>query len=214
MMQCSKCAHEIDVSYFPLSLIHCPYCGERISADEPERYLPFCSACGERLLTEVSFCPRCGKSTAPEPKPAHLLNEPAPLFAEVQMAKPALDTLVVVPPADGLSSPPCYRQPKELPRPHEALWTKIKKFYSLLARLVKEKLSNEGKLEKLYQTWTAEAGLPPEEIPSSNELKTLSRTAQGGPTPPPLRLQNVVLIGLAIVIVFVAMGVLIWATVH
>jgi endogenous inhibitor of DNA gyrase (YacG/DUF329 family) len=216
-MQCPKCTHEIDESYFPLGLVHCPYCGEKVGVEDPYEHLPFCSGCGERLLTEVSYCPRCGKRVGPALKTARREVEPSPVYQEVETTETPRESeqaLPVEPAAEEASPPACYRQPRELPPPREPVWNKFKRYFKRVARPVAENISNEGRLEKLYQGWSTEAGLPPEEIPSAAELKSLASQNQSGKQPPPLRLQAVILMAIGILAVFIAFGILLWTTNH
>jgi hypothetical protein len=191
-MSCPKCNHEINPDYFPLGLIFCPYCGQKIAEREPFQLIPFCGQCGGRLLTEVTFCPECGKRLVPEPPP------PQPVVAET---KPVLQAEAYEPETP---EPEPVRQVR-VKKPGRPLWPAVKASGRRLFQPVESFFSGRWRLKKLYREWSEHDSLPQEEIPADESLKEIA----GGVQPParrPVPVWLAVMLGAGLLLIFEAIG--------
>jgi len=192
-MACPKCNHEINSEHFPLGLIYCPYCGEKIGEQEPFQIIPFCMNCGHRLLTEVTFCPECGRRIAPEPLPTPPdAIEPEPAAACETLA-PEIESPVIE---------------SRVRKPSPPLFSGVKAAARRLAGRLENFFSGRWRLKKLYREWSAHDSLPREEIPPDESLKDIA-PVPAQPTDKPMPAWMAAALGIAVLALFEAVGMLI-----
>ena len=190
-MPCPKCKHEINTDHFPLGIIFCPYCGERIREQEPFQIIPFCGHCGHRFLTEVAFCPECGKRVATEkaamPPEAEKRLEPVTINESPEAHPPE---------PEDVETP---EQPKQSISPGvKAAWARI-------TQPVENILSGRWRLKRLYREWSTHDSLPAEEIPTDKSLKDIAVTVPQ-PAYKPVSLWVAIALGAGLLILFEAVG--------
>ena len=201
-MSCPKCGHEINSDHFPLGLIYCPYCGDKIGEQEPFQIIPFCLNCGHRLLTSVTFCPECGKRIAPEPVPAPVNETAAPETA------PACETIKpkeaeAAAPVKGRVRPSRQARPKQPARPFGPV---IKAAFQRVYGPVENFFTGRWRLKRLYRDWSQHDALPQEEIPADHSLKNIVDTTVT-PERRPVPVWMAVLSGAGVIAFFEAVGI-------
>jgi DNA-directed RNA polymerase subunit RPC12/RpoP len=196
-MSCPKCKHEIDTDHFPLGLVYCPYCGERINERQSCEVIPFCKSCGHRFLTEVVFCPECGKRTSSEPAPPPELIrlEPHPEPVHQHPVEPVV------------SEPPPEEEikPEQSNRPALA---GLKAAGLRVYRPLETVATGRWRLKRLYHEWAVHDNLPQEEIPADESLKGLAAASELKPETRPIPAWLAVVLGAGLLLLFAAVGLL------
>lgn len=205
-VSCPKCCREINQEYFPLGLVFCPYCGEKLGPLSGFEPIPFCPYCGERLLTEVIFCPQCGKRVITQPEKAAesavVKDIEKPPAAEVPVHEDLVSVL-----KRGVAEPRVEEicPPKVAKTRRPSAWPKIKQTLAKAVQPINNLLSGQWPMQRLYRKWAKEGILAVEEIPSAQELNQITKEA-GGQTYRPLRAVLVALGALAMVGFFIGVG--------
>jgi len=221
-MTCHKCGREINHEQFPLGLTFCPYCGDRIGGHDLSQAISFCPYCGRRLLVAAAFCPECGKQVAPGTASSHA---PACSVMPVFPRTPHIPK-ASLPFEEDEGAPLQGQFKRQYPFPldeevSEAVTAKpsVSPFRSLGSQLaavgrriyepIESLITGRWRLKRLYRDWSVHDALPPEEIPSDNYLKNSSRQTPTSAAQIPSWL-ILLIASLAAVLLFVAIGILIW----
>ena len=143
-MKCLNCGREVDKSLFPEGITYCPYCGQEMGTASIGEKLQFCPYCGQKLLTQTKFCPHCGKKL--------LLTSTGLDVHDIQkMGKDFINKKAIPIGKDFINK-------KAIP----------------IAKAIRNKFGRERKIKKLYDQWSEFSDLPPEEIPSMDNLRQKS----------------------------------------
>lgn len=129
----------------------CQSCGKDIDESNFAPDLAFCPYCGEKQETEgMQFCPYCGQKLTTQsnycPHCGKKLSQNKERPIDEQLIKDFL---------------------------HEKAKS-IEEKTKTVVKSIKNNLGRERKIKKLYQQWTDFSNLPPEEIPTMEELKKMS----------------------------------------
>ncbi|MCJ7769520.1 MAG: zinc ribbon domain-containing protein [Dehalococcoidales bacterium] len=135
----------------------CPNCGKDIDESIFSTDLTFCPYCGEKLeVTRLQFCPYCGqKLTTQSSFCPHCGKKLA--FAEGK--------------ADGEQLVKDFIGEKAKTVEEKA---------KTVAKAIRNTFGRERKIKKLYNQWAEFSNLPPEEVPTIEELKKMSAEEKAG----------------------------------
>lgn len=143
-MKCLNCNREIDKSLFPEDLTYCPYCGQELGTASIGERLQFCPYCGQKLATQTKFCPHCGKKLL-------FTGTRFDIQDIQQMGKDFIEK-------------------KAKPIAKDLIDNKAKP----IAKAIRNRFGRERKIRKLYEQWSEFSELPPEEVPSMDNLRKMS----------------------------------------
>ena len=217
-MECPKCRREINRDIPPSDLVFCPYCGENIALRNEEEF-SFCPSCGQKLPPSAVFCPYCGKSTKlterlrVKREPLNHSITPEPAEQHGTHSREYIAELVNVEPAEPPGQPPSPAQEdirSLVKEEHGGTATIIQQ--TIKIRIVKmleplrDFVSGQWQLRRLYRKWAKDGVFTPGEIPSTETLNQITRDA-GKQPPQPARPVFVIVAGIIFVAFFVAIGV-------
>ena len=202
-MECPNCRREIKGNISPVDLIFCPYCGENIACQNTDQF-SFCSSCGQKLPSESLFCPRCGKKMSPlgtvekVRPPAEIVKQHTPSRKDiVEIATEEVTEPIV----ESISAP----EPK-LKRAGELLWSESSVWIAKRIEPLRDFVSGQWRLRRLYHKWAKDGVFAPEEIPSAKALNEIMKEAGVQPMQQN-RLLFIILAALVFVAFFVFIGI-------
>jgi hypothetical protein len=89
----------------------------------------------------------------------------------------------------------------------EPVWPRIKLRIGKILEPLRDFVSGQWRLRRLYRKWAQEGVFASEEIPSTETLNQITRDA-GKQSPPPARLVFVIVAGILFVVFFMAIGII------
>jgi DNA-directed RNA polymerase subunit RPC12/RpoP len=202
-MQCPKCKREVEGDIPLEDLNFCLYCGEKLTSQNTDRFR-YCSTCGQKLPSEAVFCPRCGKKmSVPE-----VIKEAVSSTGEMKQPAPSREDIAEV--VTGEVAEPAVEltpEPRGKP-PGEPLWPKIESWFGKMLEPLKDIVSGQWKLKRLYHKWARDGVFAPDEIPSNEELNQITRKTGRQPYQP-MRIALIVVGLMALVAFFIVIGIII-----
>ena len=150
-MECPKCRREIKGDMSPEDLVFCHYCGEKMTARQEEEF-SFCPSCGQKLPLGAAFCPRCGKNMKVPEKPCDVQEAPKQSLMRsreeiTELVNSEVDEPFAEPQPETVEA---KLQPKLL---REPLWSKIMALVEKLVGSLKDFISGQWRLRRLYRKW-------------------------------------------------------------
>lgn len=202
-MECPKCRREIKGDITSADLAFCPYCGENIASQNAGTF-SFCSSCGQKLPPESLFCPRCGKKMSPLETvekvrpPAEMVKQHTPSredIAEIateEVTEPIIESIPAPDP--------------NLKKAGELLWLEISAWIAKRIEPLRDFVSGQWRLRRLYRKWAKDGVFAPEEIPSAKALNEIMKETGTQPMQQN-RLLFIILTALVFVVFFVFIGI-------